>query len=334
MSVDQVPEIQVSQAFPKIDLFYILPNLLVGSFPSTKKFLSTEKSTLESIVDVLDTKFKQIVILNLAGERETYSVKNPKISVNNISWLDYHPLPFAEFINLVYLTSSVLQNSQNAVFVHCKHGKGRTGTLISGILIMLFELKPEEAFNIFIKRRKLYNVELAVLSQAMMLDSFEYVLHYNLQNYRDIHNTTKFWKITHFKLTSNKVSERRVIKVSIGNLKNLTNGKDNILFHKKFDSIINSNNQLIDTKIEEDFCLLFEYTKYIRKMYTTCTINCAVEFLKKRDNKKDISNANDELTMTLKLPITKMDGIKGTSFRGKPYFHYLELTIVKCLKED
>jgi protein-tyrosine phosphatase len=341
MKMISVPETKFSQAYPRLDLFYVLPNLLVGSYPLNWKSFFSGKTSLDLIVEILTKNFDKALIINLATERPLYSVKNHKIQYQLIDWVDYHAFPIFNFINLVHSIINYLHHKKRAVFIHCKHGKGRTGTLICGILILLFNLTPNEAYNVFMNRRKLFDTNIYIKSQNLMLDSFTLLFHRNIKTYINIRDSTKTWIITDLFISASNSNKQRKLGVSIGNLNNLTKNKKNIKFDLKF-NIITNQSMVISHNVNEDVCFEFECFSGIKKLFATYTFNCVVEYLIKvawnkdinkskeqTHNREKIVKSKDTVEMNITVPFEKMDGIKGTSFKGTKYFESVNITLVR-----
>jgi hypothetical protein len=105
--MDGVPGISQNQALEGFDLFYLLPNVLVGSYPAkTRKILhSTRKPTLMMLTDYLIENFEKVLIINLVAENVAYTMpadSSHSIQQLHIHWFDYHALPLHELSSLVH----------------------------------------------------------------------------------------------------------------------------------------------------------------------------------------------------------------------------------------
>lgn len=55
--------------------------------------------------------------------------------VNDMSWPNHFPCPFFTFLESIFFALSfLLEDHKNILAVHCLAGKGRTGSVICGIL--------------------------------------------------------------------------------------------------------------------------------------------------------------------------------------------------------
>lgn len=74
-------------------------------------------------------------VYNLCSESKSFQ-RVDGVDVVQFGWIDHEPPPFPLFIRLIdnmynYLT----QNKENGIAIHCKAGKGRTGTATSAFLL-------------------------------------------------------------------------------------------------------------------------------------------------------------------------------------------------------
>mmetsp|Transcript_19367 Transcript_19367/g.23975 ORF Transcript_19367/g.23975 Transcript_19367/m.23975 type:complete len:584 (+) Transcript_19367:44-1795(+) len=118
-----------------LDLTYITNNVIATSFPSSGLW-AAYRNPIESVAKFLDTKHKDhYKVYNLCSEK-TYDTTHFHDRVERIK-IDDHNVPSAEqmiqFANNVYRWLSA--DPENVIVVHCKGGKGRTGTMICVWLI-------------------------------------------------------------------------------------------------------------------------------------------------------------------------------------------------------
>ncbi|XP_044106234.1 phosphatidylinositol 3,4,5-trisphosphate 3-phosphatase TPTE2-like [Neovison vison] len=118
-----------------LDLTYITERIIAMSFPSSGKE-SFYRNPIEEVVRFLDTKHREhYQVYNLCSER-AYNpkyfhdrVKRIKIDDHNVPSLS-EMVAFAKEVN-----EWMSQDDENIVVIHCKGGKGRTGTMICACLI-------------------------------------------------------------------------------------------------------------------------------------------------------------------------------------------------------
>lgn len=177
-----IPKQTYSDANHLLDLSYISPRIIVAAGPSDDAFVNLFRSPINKVVDYLNKNyvFEGEVhwhIWNLRGEGVGY---NDKVVDGNWS---HHPFPdhmppTIELIDRIvkeiyqFLSSS----SKNVALIHCKEGKGRSGTICCSYLMYEAKLKgiylsPEEAVDMFTKHRmrRYFGEGISIKSQLRFL---------------------------------------------------------------------------------------------------------------------------------------------------------------------
>lgn len=135
-----------------LDLSYICPNILAMGLPANGVdglFRNNEQDVSKML-----NKFHpgSYTIFNLAQKKYDYSLFN---KVVDLGWKDHHA-PGLEllFQNVNEMCEFLKQDFKNVVIIHCKAGKGRTGTSIAALLVYCGLYRtPEEALKYFSYRR-------------------------------------------------------------------------------------------------------------------------------------------------------------------------------------
>lgn len=214
------------QAIPKIDLFYILPNILVGSFPANFKiFPCSHRSDLHKILSYLEISFTHSLVLNLAIEPPEYTVSSKykgKIFCKRVNWFDYRPFPVYELITLMHCVINFLKKKGTGVFIHCEHGKGRSGTLVCALLMVMFDLNIKEANSMFAKRRFLFPLGVDIKQQIRFLEYLNFLLlGDNFKDYVKLRDSYT-WKIKSVEIhASPEVKKGVSFRISAANLTTL-----------------------------------------------------------------------------------------------------------------
>uniref|UniRef100_A0A2I3RDI9 Transmembrane phosphoinositide 3-phosphatase and tensin homolog 2 n=1 Tax=Pan troglodytes TaxID=9598 RepID=A0A2I3RDI9_PANTR len=137
-----------------LDLTYVTERIIAMSFPSSGR-QSFYRNPIEEVVRFLDKKHRNHYrVYNLCSER----AYDPKHFHNRVSriMIDDHNVPTLH--EMVVFTKEVnewmAQDLENIVAIHCKGGKGRTGTMVCALLIAseIF-LTAEESLYYFGERR-------------------------------------------------------------------------------------------------------------------------------------------------------------------------------------
>uniref|UniRef100_A0A2R9C3I3 Transmembrane phosphoinositide 3-phosphatase and tensin homolog 2 n=1 Tax=Pan paniscus TaxID=9597 RepID=A0A2R9C3I3_PANPA len=137
-----------------LDLTYVTERIIAMSFPSSGR-QSFYRNPIEEVVRFLDKKHRNHYrVYNLCSER-AYDPKHFHNRVGRIM-IDDHNVPTLH--EMVVFTKEVnewmAQDLENIVAIHCKGGKGRTGTMVCALLIAseIF-LTAEESLYYFGERR-------------------------------------------------------------------------------------------------------------------------------------------------------------------------------------
>ncbi|XP_061478372.1 phosphatidylinositol 3,4,5-trisphosphate 3-phosphatase TPTE2-like isoform X2 [Rhineura floridana] len=137
-----------------LDLTYVTARVIAMSFPSSGK-QSFYRNPIKEVARFLDTKHEgHYKVYNLCSE-QGYDPKIFHYRVERI-FIDDHNVPTLE--EMLQFTKSVrqwmLQDDNNIIAIHCKGGKGRTGTMICVWLIenSLFE-SAKDSLEYFGERR-------------------------------------------------------------------------------------------------------------------------------------------------------------------------------------
>ncbi|XP_055449285.1 phosphatidylinositol 3,4,5-trisphosphate 3-phosphatase TPTE2-like isoform X3 [Psammomys obesus] len=137
-----------------LDLTYVTERIIAMSFPSSGK-QSFYRNPIQEVVRFLDTKHpNHYQVYNLCSER-AYDPKRFHYRVRRIM-IDDHNVPTLEEMLLFSREVSdwLAKDPENVVAVHCKGGKGRTGTMICACLLADdIVLSAKESLFFFGERR-------------------------------------------------------------------------------------------------------------------------------------------------------------------------------------
>ncbi|KAM7202014.1 nucleoporin POM33 [Rhypophila sp. PSN 637] len=153
-----------------LDLCYVTSNLLATSGPSQTYPRLAYRNPLDKLVSFLDAKHgNNWAIWEFRAEGTGYPDEAVYNRIRHYPWPDHHPPPFAlvplivasmtEWMGGGDLFSSSSESftgspsGDRVVVVHCKAGKGRSGTMACAYLIAECGWKAEDALARFTERR-------------------------------------------------------------------------------------------------------------------------------------------------------------------------------------
>lgn len=118
-----------------LDLTYITPNIIAMSFPSSG-WLALYRNPIEEVARFFKAKHKgHFKIYNLCSERD-YEYEYFDYSVTRFMIDDHNVPTLYQLLDFVKDASRFLKRSEASVIsVHCKGGKGRTGSMICAYLM-------------------------------------------------------------------------------------------------------------------------------------------------------------------------------------------------------
>ena len=136
-----------------LDLTYITPRIIAMSIPG-QGVHKVYRNSIDSVSHFLSMRHRgNYRVFNLSGIK--YDYKKFGGCVKDFPWEDHYPPP----IEILFKACNEIHqwldlNIKNIVVVHCRAGKGRTGTLICCYLLFCKRLlHPEDALNYYrIKR--------------------------------------------------------------------------------------------------------------------------------------------------------------------------------------
>lgn len=182
-SIPNAPSTIISDGskWPKskhLDISYITPKLIVGSYPVTKYPKQLYRVSLVDLVQFLnnyhgtnnwkifnlkaeicesdysDPQFNEIVQKTLPKNHKNQSSFPSLALLSRCGWLDHEVPPFGHLQTILKSISVAMgTNDASAVFLHCKMGKGRSGLVTTAYLMSQSSVTKEKALDMFEKAR-------------------------------------------------------------------------------------------------------------------------------------------------------------------------------------
>lgn len=159
-----------------LDLSYITDNILAMGFPGTGLEASWRNS-IDDVCELLKQKHHgKYMIWNLSERVYDYSKLNNQIL--EFPFLDHHPPPLSLLFEIVNSLSNWLKaDAENVAVVHCKGGKGRTGTIICCYLYYSCQFEiMDDAKNHFAEKRSKMKKGVTQPSQQRYINYFKEIV--------------------------------------------------------------------------------------------------------------------------------------------------------------
>ncbi|QIX01139.1 hypothetical protein AMS68_006656 [Peltaster fructicola] len=138
-----------------LDLCYVTDDIIATSGPSGTYPQVAYRNPLKDLVKWLDDKHgSDWAIWEFRAEGTGYPDSEVYNRIHHYPWPDHHPPPFA-LIPLIMagMRNWLIEKDGRVVVVHCKAGKGRSGTIACSYLISEQGWPPEDAMKRFTDRR-------------------------------------------------------------------------------------------------------------------------------------------------------------------------------------
>ncbi|KAG9670910.1 phosphatases II, partial [Aureobasidium melanogenum] len=138
-----------------LDLCYVTDNIIATSGPSGTYPQLAYRNPLSQLVAFLDKKHgDNWAIWEFRAEGTGYPDSEVYGRVKHYPWPDHHPPPFALIPLIMASMRNWLEgNKERVAVVHCKAGKGRSGSMSCSYLISEEGWKAEDALRRFTERR-------------------------------------------------------------------------------------------------------------------------------------------------------------------------------------
>ncbi|KAK3116422.1 Telomerase protein component 1 [Teratosphaeriaceae sp. CCFEE 6253] len=160
-----------------LDLCYVTDTIIATSGPGSSYPQVAYRTPLTHLVKYLDAKHgADWAIWEFRAEGTGYADEHVYGRVRHYPWPDHHPPPFALVPLIMGSMRDWLQGKEGRVaVVHCKAGKGRSGTVACSYLISEEGWSPEAAMQRFTDRRMRpgFGVGISIPSQRRTISYVE-----------------------------------------------------------------------------------------------------------------------------------------------------------------
>lgn len=170
-----------------LDLAYITPNFIVCSMPTSSCIKGWYRMWLSDLLCFLNQKHgSNWRLFNLQAEKHGYGDQDVYGRVSHFPFHDHNPPPFELFPDIIMsLKQYLCSDTRNVAVLHCKAGKGRSGTVTCAFLMSNFKFSFEKATALFTetRMRSSFGEGISIASQRRYLRYVEDWVHVLNQQY-------------------------------------------------------------------------------------------------------------------------------------------------------
>ena len=195
------PKKQYFTGTSTLDMAYITPNLIVCSMPTSSYIKGWYRMWLADLLEFLDEKHRDNWrIWNLQSEATGYGDEEVFGRIEHFPFPDHNPPPFELLPRIVKSIDKYIgANKEHVAVLHCKAGKGRSGTVACAYLMIQFRMTFREATEVFtkIRMRPAFGQGISILSQRRYLKYLHDYVHLLNQQYHGIEVQIEAVKVWH-----------------------------------------------------------------------------------------------------------------------------------------
>ncbi|KAI1912006.1 Telomerase protein component 1 [Ophidiomyces ophidiicola] len=148
---------RIRHAESNLDLCYVTDDIIATSGPSSTYPKRAYRNPTDALVRFLDSKHgENWSIWEFRAEGTGYPDEEVYGRIHHFPWPDHHPPPFAIIPPMMASMRNWMNGKsegKRVIVVHCKAGKGRSGTAACSFLISEQGWSPEDAMKQFTERR-------------------------------------------------------------------------------------------------------------------------------------------------------------------------------------
>ncbi|KAI7887519.1 phosphatases II [Lichtheimia hyalospora FSU 10163] len=158
-----------------LDLSYVTDRIIAMSYPSSG-LEGLYRNSFKDVKRFLDTRHKNhYKVYNLRSEKQYRHELFEDATVVLFGFDDHQAPPFDMLVQFCKDAKAWLdQDTSNVVVIHCKAGKGRTGTMIAALLLYLGQAtSADEAMRLYGTKRTTDGKGITIPSQIRYVEYFE-----------------------------------------------------------------------------------------------------------------------------------------------------------------
>jgi phosphatidylinositol-3,4,5-trisphosphate 3-phosphatase/dual-specificity protein phosphatase PTEN len=323
-----LPKKQCNTGTGSLDLAYITPSLIVCSMPTSNIIKGWYRIWLKDLLDFLYEKHNSDWrIWNFQAEQTGYDDHEVFGKVEHFPFPDHNPPPFEMLPQIVCsIESHLMQSKNNVAILHCKAGKGRSGTVACAYLIMKFKMTFDQATQVFTssRMRLSFGEGVSINSQRRYLRYTHDYVHVLNQQYKPIHIEIdeikiygQLYKDIDLKIARYTEGSRVISNIYQFNQNEVVDRTSAVVIFKPQQGRI---------VLSADICVMAQRTKVVGGklpiIHSSAYMWFNVFFETYGSTEGfDFCQTNGRI----EVPWKEMDGYKGTSNRGSELFEKIEV---------
>lgn len=322
-----MPKKQCKTDAGSLDLAYITPNLIVCSMPTSDVIKGWYRIWLKDLLEFLHQKHNSAWhIWNFQAEPTGYGDHEVFGKVDHFPFPDHNPPPFEMLPQIVCsIESHLVQNKNNVAILHCKAGKGRSGTVACAYLIMKFKMTFDQATQVFTnsRMRSAFGEGVSINSQRRYLRYTHDYVHVLNQQYKPINV-----EIDAIKIYGHLYEDiyLKIAKYTKGGcvISDLYEFSQNDVVDRTSAVLVFKPQRLI--VLPADICVMTQRTKVVGGKLPIIHSSAYMWFNVFFETYGSIEGFDFcQINGRIEVPWKEMDGYKGTSKRGSELFEKIEV---------
>ncbi|CCH40961.1 Phosphatidylinositol-3,4,5-trisphosphate 3-phosphatase [Wickerhamomyces ciferrii] len=309
-----------------LDLSYITKRIIVCSCPVSSYPKLAYRNSINDLINYLQIEHRNHwSIWNLKLESPNdYSLNSRELQdkIFHFPWPDHQPSSFKLLLNCLHSIDQFLKKDyENVVVIHCKMGKGRSGLVVCAYLMLYLNFTKNEACELFTSKR----MKPGFGNGVSIISQLEYLSYCELYSKCRSYKPQKIAYIETIKIFHVENSYTPLLLNFDGYSSN-----DELVRYFELDSksyIVSQTPEYSMYKInllieDQDIRLTIKPVER-----TGVTLNAVYTWFNLHWYLYKSICHSQQNTMMVRLNWNRMDGFKGTSFKGKQCFEVIELKI-------